>query len=157
MQKMRTDDDIALLMPARRCWQPSASPVSRIALADAIKRSRVWELVGVVIATVSTSSSSFAGSAMVGTAHTMPALKPAAPAPSVRLKRAAQVLQGDQVRELADAPLTVEAGVLGQAVALALRTKRSCWPPLVGHARFPAWLLHKAVCKNLGHARCDGR
>jgi hypothetical protein len=53
---------------------------------------------------------------MVGTAHTMPVLKPVAPTPSARLKRAAQVLQGDQVRELADARLIVEAGALGQGV-----------------------------------------
>jgi hypothetical protein len=53
---------------------------------------------------------------MVGTPHTMPALKHAAPTPSARLKPAAQVLQGDQLRELADARLTVEAGVLDQTV-----------------------------------------
>src|ERR1039458_6920182 len=72
----------------------------------------------------STSSSSFAGSAMLGTAHTMPALKPAAPTPSARLKRAAQVLQGDQVRELAYARLTVRLFRKGSRVC---QRGRSWW------------------------------
>jgi hypothetical protein len=63
-----------------------------------------------------------------------------------------------QLREI-DAKLAIRPGRTGPAFLLGLllfAVSASGLPPTAG-GRSSSWLLHKAVCKNLGCARCDGR